>query len=179
MKVCAKCKRELDLSCFGLDNKSKDKCFLYCKDCCKIIYQENKDRLKDKRKEWGKAYREKHKYHVTYYQNNKESIKQKSKIYAKLNRDKIRDRQAQRKKECVEILGGRCMLCGNVVHPSAFDFHHINPNEKESSIKDLINCSWKRIKEELIKCKLVCANCHRKYHYEKERDELYQPIWLA
>ena len=179
MKICPKCNKELSYSEFGLDSRSKDKCFTYCKVCCKVIYQENKERLRESRKIWSKTYRDKSKYHIKYYLNNKERIKEKSRTYGKVNRDKIRDKQAHRKQEAVLLLGNKCNICSQTVHPAAFDFHHINPNEKEKSIKDLLNCSWSRLKVELAKCVLLCANCHREYHYNKERDELYEPVWLA
>lgn len=46
------------------------------------------------------------------------------------------------------------------------DFHHLNPNEKDFNISDrnLPTSDWPRIKNELDKCILVCANCHREIH---------------
>ncbi len=46
------------------------------------------------------------------------------------------------------------------------DFHHTNSDEKEMSISVAVHRGWgiKRIKEEIKKCQVVCANCHRIIH---------------
>jgi hypothetical protein len=50
---------------------------------------------------------------------------------------------------------------------ACLDFHHRDPALKEVSIPRAINNSWSidRLKRELDKCDVVCANCHRKLHY--------------
>ena len=45
----------------------------------------------------------------------------------------------------------------------AFDFHHVNPMEKDFSISDRMT-SFEAIREELGKCVLLCARCHREVH---------------
>lgn len=64
-----------------------------------------------------------------------------------------------------EYKGGKCMLCGYKRCPDALEFHHNNPNSKVFglSVKGLTR-SWERIKKEIDKCVLVCANCHREIH---------------
>lgn len=61
-----------------------------------------------------------------------------------------------------------CKICGED-HPACLDFHHRNPNEKEFVISSSVN-ALKREKflEEIAKCDVLCANCHRKLHYNKE-----------
>lgn len=48
--------------------------------------------------------------------------------------------------------------------PSILEFHHLDPSQKTSSISMMVRfkCSIKEIKEEIRKCDLVCANCHRR-----------------
>lgn len=60
----------------------------------------------------------------------------------------------------------KCEKCGET-HPACLDFHHISPNEKETEISLLINntISFKKIQKEIDKCIVLCANCHRKHHY--------------
>lgn len=53
---------------------------------------------------------------------------------------------------------------------SAMEFHHINPLEKDFSISSNINMSYEKIKKELDKCILLCANCHREIHEEIKHD---------
>ncbi|MBI4999803.1 hypothetical protein HZB97_03475 [Candidatus Gottesmanbacteria bacterium] len=51
--------------------------------------------------------------------------------------------------------------CGYNRYQGALDLHHIN-GEKEFGISDKgYTRSWKKVKAELDKCVLVCANCHR------------------
>jgi hypothetical protein len=44
------------------------------------------------------------------------------------------------------------------------DFHHRDPSEKYKDVSVLVNtgCSKERILEEITKCDILCANCHRK-----------------
>ena len=66
------------------------------------------------------------------------------------------------KKEKVNSLKNRpCVDCGNIFHHSAMDFDHTE-NNKVSSVAWLINNrSWQAVLDEIAKCELVCANCHR------------------
>lgn len=52
--------------------------------------------------------------------------------------------------------------------PACLDFHHVNPDEKTKNVSALITYepSLDRLVEEIEKCELLCANCHRKEHYE-------------
>lgn len=68
------------------------------------------------------------------------------------------------KLEAVNYLGGKCVICNYSKHPSVLDFHHKDPSKKELKISDQRNSSFKKIKSELDKCVLVCANCHREIH---------------
>ncbi len=46
------------------------------------------------------------------------------------------------------------------------DFHHTE-NNKEFDIASHGRSSWKKIKEEIEKCDIVCSNCHREIHYNQ------------
>ena len=83
-------------------------------------------------------------------------------------------RHAKRKLEAIEYLGGKCADCGGVVHPQAYDFHHVDPSNKKGKVTQMLRQnSWKTIVEELDKCVLLCANCHRVRHATGELgDEL-------
>lgn len=62
----------------------------------------------------------------------------------------------------IEYKGGRCQLCGYDKYQGALDLHHTDRKQKEFSISDKGHSrSWERVKKELDKCILVCANCHR------------------
>ncbi len=65
-------------------------------------------------------------------------------------------------KMAIEHKGGRCVLCGFTGDHRAFDFHHRNPTEKDYNLSARIGrYSWEKLKKELDKCDLLCANCHR------------------
>lgn len=74
-------------------------------------------------------------------------------------------RQRNLKLKAIEYKGSKCFNCGYDKCIAALEFHHINSNEKEFSIAQTKSQSWSRIKPELDKCVLLCANCHREIHY--------------
>ncbi len=89
--------------------------------------------------------------------------KEKNYIKVKVHRQKI-------KKRSVEYLGGECSKCGYNECIWALEFHHLNPLEKDFSVSRYQYLSWNKIKVELDKCILVCANCHREIHYYEYLD---------
>lgn len=58
-----------------------------------------------------------------------------------------------------------CEKCGEN-HIACLDFHHKDPKNKKFEVGHLAaRLSLKRLKEEIEKCIVLCANCHRKVHY--------------
>ena len=73
----------------------------------------------------------------------------------------VAKRRRKIKALAIAYKGGKCRICGYNRYPDALDLHHIN-GEKEFGIADKgYTRSWKKVKAELDKCILVCANCHR------------------
>lgn len=68
------------------------------------------------------------------------------------------------KKKCVEYLSGKCMICGYNKCLAALHFHHRDPKIKDFEIGAAHCRAWDKIKEELDKCDLLCANCHFEVH---------------
>lgn len=58
-----------------------------------------------------------------------------------------------------------CKDCAND-NPIVLDFHHLG--DKESSISNMITRGMplEKIKAEIEKCVVLCANCHRIEHYK-------------
>lgn len=56
-----------------------------------------------------------------------------------------------------------CLICKED-DPVVLDLHHTA--KKETAIANAIKQGWsiKRIKDEIAKCIVLCANCHRRYH---------------
>lgn len=73
-------------------------------------------------------------------------------------------RRTKLKKEAVEYLGGKCQICGYDKCIAALDFHHKDPKEKEFILGEMSRYSKDKIIQELDKCMLLCANCHRELH---------------
>lgn len=72
----------------------------------------------------------------------------------------------RRKKDLKSVFGSKCCLCGFSEVQNALEFHHVVPQEKSFNISGHIS-QTKSLKcqlEELKKCILVCANCHRGIH---------------
>ena len=65
----------------------------------------------------------------------------------------------------LEYKGNRCSVCGYDRCFKALEFHHLESDKKDFGISAKgYTRSWKVIKEELNKCVLLCANCHREMH---------------
>ena len=91
--------------------------------------------------------------------------------YCKIcTKQQVIERQKDFKEKCVKYKGGKCVNCGYKKCIGALEFHHLNPKEKDFSpshakLKGKTKGQLKdRIKKELDKCILVCANCHREEH---------------
>lgn len=78
---------------------------------------------------------------------------------------KVVERMQSFKQQCVSYKGGECSKCGYNKCLAALDFHHIDPMHKDFGIAKVKKRSFDgKIKAELDKCILVCANCHREIH---------------
>ena len=74
----------------------------------------------------------------------------------------VAKRRRKIKEMAIAYKGGACQLCGYYKFQGALDLHHLNPEQKTFGIADKgYTRSWERVKAELDKCILVCANCHR------------------
>jgi transcription elongation factor Elf1 len=86
------------------------------------------------------------------------------------NREKEKERTKKRTEELKKWFKDykkkfKCSSCGED-HPACLDFHH--KKGKEAGVTELVsrrNTSKERIKEEIEKCQVLCANCHRKRHH--------------
>ena len=78
-----------------------------------------------------------------------------------------KQKRTERKQWAINYLGGVCKHCGGTFHHSVYDFHHVDPTQKDYSLGQLISSKVTKLKEELDKCILLCANCHRIEHWGK------------
>lgn len=63
-----------------------------------------------------------------------------------------------------------CWDCGCEYHFSAVDFDH--RGNKVFTLSRCISYSWARLVEEVLKCDVVCANCHRKRTWMKNANKI-------
>lgn len=80
------------------------------------------------------------------------------------NKEYYQNNRARRKQICLDIMGGKCQMCGYDANAKALEFHHIHPKEKSFAISDYTLKGLDILFEELRKCTLLCANCHRIIH---------------
>ncbi len=80
-------------------------------------------------------------------------------------------RRQHRKEWIKEVKSNlHCLHCG-MNRIECLDFHHRNPNEKEAHVSAILQ-RWgkKRILAEITKCDVLCANCHRTFHFQEKEN---------
>jgi hypothetical protein len=61
-----------------------------------------------------------------------------------------------------------CADCGEK-HPACLDFHHLDESQKGQTIaRMVVRASPANIDAEIAKCVVLCANCHRKRHFNEQ-----------
>jgi hypothetical protein len=70
----------------------------------------------------------------------------------------------------------RCVDCGER-HPATLQFHHLNSEDKVFNISYAANrgFSLDRIKKEISKCIVLCANCHAIRHFHMRNKKRTSP----
>lgn len=82
----------------------------------------------------------------------------------------ISNRHRQLRKISIDSLGGKCFKCGYSRCSDALDFHHRDPEEKSFGLSEKhFNRSIESLKKEVNKCILLCATCHREYHFKQRQ----------
>lgn len=64
----------------------------------------------------------------------------------------------------VNYKGGKCECCGWSGNIAGFDFHHTDDKNFNLTGSNMASMKLEKVKEELDKCKLLCATCHRLEH---------------
>lgn len=82
------------------------------------------------------------------------------------NSESVSNYRRNRKELLVYLMGGKCSICGYDRCIAALEFHHIDKETKSYAIGQKGTChNLERDIEEVKKCALVCANCHREIEY--------------
>lgn len=71
--------------------------------------------------------------------------------------------------------GMKCTKCGyDKPVLDVYEFHHVDPSQKDPLWGKMIanNHSIDKMKKEIEKCVVLCANCHRETHWEENRIQM-------
>lgn len=91
--------------------------------------------------------------------------KRKYKDRAEYLKKAVAKRRRKIRQMAIAYKGGQCQRCGYMRCEDALDFHHLDSQTKDFGISAKgYTRSWKRVKAEIDKCILLCANCHREAH---------------
>lgn len=120
------------------------------------------EKTKDKAAERQRRYKRKH----------KDKINMKQQLYREqLSKEKTREyrkNQYRIKREFIDSFKTKCNRCG-FSDKRALVFHHINPEQKDFQISQMINkCGIERLKKEIEKCEVICSNCHLIEHHPNQ-----------
>jgi hypothetical protein len=99
-------------------------------------------------------------YYRQYYRDNKAECNRKG---VEINRQRRHDRYAE-----IQALKSKpCMDCGKSFPYYVMDFDHRDRSTKSRDVSALVKnmVRWETVLEEIEKCDLVCACCHRKRTY--------------
>ncbi len=129
---------------------------------------------KEKKAEYNRKWREENKeYDIKYRELNKEKRAEYHRKWKEENREYNnkckREYRDKRRVNCIEYLGGKCVVCGTT-HNLQFD--HIKREGKKYNIAGRVTQDFTILKEELNKCQLLCAPCHLE-KTAKEWEDMY------
>ena len=80
-------------------------------------------------------------------------------------RQAVKNRRKKLREMARASKGSKCQICGYDKCQRALSFHHIDPSKKEFDLSSKgLTRSWDKIKMEIEKCVLICANCHMEVH---------------
>ena len=79
--------------------------------------------------------------------------------YARVSRERAAEKRDYL--NTIKTLCG-CAKCGYDAHAQALDFNHLDPTQKRGNIAERVSSwGWNTLMEEVLKCEVLCANCHR------------------
>lgn len=136
MKTCSKCKTEKPESDYFVKDKSTGRLHTQCKSCYKAH---------------RKSYQREHyiKYRAEYL------------LRASTRREKLR--KEFRDNILLYLDNKVCAECGES-DIRTFEFAHIDSTTKTFNISQAVRLgrSWEEVAQEIKKCRVLCANCHKK-----------------
>ncbi len=136
MRTCTKCGETKAESEFFVKDRKTGRLHAQCKLC----YKEHRRT-----------------YYYEHYENHKESYRTRAKAY----REKVK---LEYRTNMLDFMKGKsCVTCGesDIV---VLELDHIDPTTKRFSISQAVKLGqkWESVLEEIEKCQVLCANCHKR-----------------
>ena len=133
IKICSSCKEELDTNFFSKDKYHKDGLTTSCKNCQKIFYEKNKNKIRKRHREYAKK--------------NSEKNSERGRKWVEEHRKQAREykRKYERKRRQEDI---KYKLLSNL---SRRVRSAINNNSKSKNTINLVGCSIEELKQHLEK----------------------------
>lgn len=79
--------------------------------------------------------------------------------------DRSQGREGTSIELCNYLLRNPCIICGET-DIRVLEFDHVTPETKSFNIGDRSNRTWPTLLKEIEKCRVLCANCHRRHTAE-------------
>lgn len=98
-----------------------------------------------------------------HYLKHREAVKRKARGHNRA--------QTERLREIINDAKAKpCTDCGVAYPPHVMDFDHLDGSEKRFNVADAVSHGYsdETIRDELAKCELVCANCHRERTHRRK-----------
>ena len=88
--------------------------------------------------------------------------------YKESERSRQKNHRAKLRGYVLSVKEKGCSECGEK-HPACLQFHHRDPTNKIDRVNRLLaqTKSLEKVKLEIDKCDLLCANCHAKKHWNE------------
>lgn len=167
-KKCVRCGRERPWNEFPWKQQVKGK-YRQRRTLCKTCLKHDKEFKIEQHRKQAALYRNRN---IEAFRKRERRDYRKFAAAFKVKRDAI-------KSEAMRMKGGACERCGLQLsdeNPSfCFDFHHPDPSAKLAEPGDLLHKAVRAVDgearkaaffEEVMRCDVLCAVCHRKSHYE-------------
>ena len=108
---------------------------------------------------------------VAYHKTKSAESYQRNKInkeWLKSRQEYASSRRRHKKSLAVQRFGNLCAHCGGEYPDCVFEFHHVEHTNKDITPAKLFLLKDETIHNELDKCIMLCANCHRIEHLRLE-----------
>lgn len=152
MQTCTKCGRTLPPTDFDRLVAGQDKRKARCKTCRLVEAKEYRAKNRETHNKW----------HREWWRNRrKNATDAQRKVLRAIDLRGHERKKAQRTAFFHILQKDGCVCCGEKRF-TCLDFHHLDPNAKEKKIGTTYALS--KLVLELIKCVVVCSNCHRLVH---------------